>query len=118
MSDLYNRRPLSDGEFYTLQERLAELLRPLGWVVTSTDRNEGSGSRHDIDTPGRAVDWGHPHRFDSDDERAEQAVEYAKTLGLYAVYHDAGSGWHLHTQSVPAGWEAPDEPGGWFYRKG
>ena len=117
MSDLYNRRPLSDGEFYTRQERLGELLRPLGWVITSTDRNEGGDSRHETNVPGRAVDWGHPDRL-APCERSELVLRWAKTLGLYAIYHDAGSGWHLHTQSVPVGWEAPDEPGGWFYRKG
>jgi len=33
----------------------------------------------------------------------DEVVTVAHTLGLYCIYHDKGSGAHLHTQALPPG---------------
>lgn len=115
MSDQYNRRPLSPTEFRQRVNRLLELYPHAR--ITSTWRSEEKnlavggqpGSKHTFSPlEPIAVDV-----VDDDMENiiykdavADARIEFthqAKTLGLYAIYHDVGSGPHLHLQAHPPG---------------
>lgn len=112
MGDHYRRRPLSGSEFHVRLERLLEL-EP-GLSVTGGARSKSrsvalgasEGDRHRHDRAGVAADLVHDGQ--ADPEVRDRVLGYAKILGLWGVWHDVGQGLHLHTQSVPPGYDGPE----------
>ena len=127
MNRALNRRPLSPDEFRARVQRLLELRE--GGRITSTWRSEGQNSAVGGSPESKhlwgpltpiAVDivWNYVSSLDlksrqhPDTETAvthaletyhTEVLEDAKTLGLYGIVHDKGSGIHLHLQAVPPG---------------
>lgn len=112
--DELGRVPLTPEEFSHSCNSLALILQAAGinTAITSMMRNEEvnqlSGatpqSKHRC-RPMIATDYSmsvNGHVMESE-INIKMALGYAHDLGLWATYHDTGSGPHLHTQGLPVG---------------
>jgi len=99
------RHPMSPVEFDTAVRRFIQLHSYLS--VSSGRRSEEhnlavGGDPESKHVYGMAVDLvTHPKSVQSHD--VERMISTAKTLGLWAQWHDTGSGPHLHLQGLPTG---------------
>ena len=105
----YNRKPMSRAEFDAACARLEQLRPDLSESsgARSVPRNESVGgdqqSKHVATTDRPAMARDYETDFDMAPDNITMLEQQAKTLGLWAVYHDAGSGDHLHVQGLPPG---------------
>lgn len=114
-ADHYHRPDyMSPAEFRAKVTRLRQLH---GGSISSSHRghlsNQAAGGKSDsrhllspLEPIACDISW--PAGLPSG--QSNQAVIDAKVLGLYAIYHDTGSGDHLHLQGVRPGFELPE---GW-----
>jgi len=105
----FNLRPLSPSEFRDRIRRFQEIYPD--YHISSTWRSEvanmraqGNPSSDHLESPLEPIAcdlvW---TGLDSREPPSEECVHTAHTLGLYAIYHDKGTGFHLHTQANPPG---------------
>lgn len=102
-----NREPLSRAEFdrrcAILEDRFPTLSQTSGRRSHARNRRVG-GSAASKHLSGMAKDYAHDGGEDvpADDEAAilRFAVE---DLGLWALWHGEGGGFHLHVQGLPTG---------------
>lgn len=118
--DHFGRVPMTPHEFAIARHVLRLELIDLRFAARisgrqrTQERNEKVGgspkSKHLLD-PMMAVDFVvHDHRgmiVQPDSSYSAQVIGVAVDLGLWARYHDAGSGPHLHLQGLPRGMISP-----------
>jgi len=100
------RHPMTPTEYDAAKRRLLELHPYLSVgsgkrTQAHNDSLPGSNpnSKHVV---GMGDDLSSHERFLSEFERGA-LVKDAKTLGMWAIYHDVGTGSHLHIQGLPPG---------------
>ena len=96
-----DRQPMTPSEFddtcRTLERRCPWLWTTSGY--RSAERNERVGGHPDSKhVVGMARDY-----VAASVEKMHDAASVARSLGLWVVVHDAGSGDHIHTQGLPPG---------------
>lgn len=120
-ADHYHRPDyMSPAEFRARVARFMQVHE--GGEITSSHRghlsNQTAGGKSDsrhlispLEPIACDISWG----CEVPSGASNQMVIDAKVLGLYAIYHDTGSGEHLHLQGVRPGFELPE---GWLLGMG
>ena len=103
------RVPLSPAEFAAacrmLERRRRDLSLRSGVRTEEHDRSvSGAGALSKHRRPyAMAHDYTSVHAYEVGSMAADALVRAAQELGLWAIYHDAGTGAHLHVQGLPPG---------------
>lgn len=92
--------PVLGPELRAFHAKLAKLILPAGsrvsgWWRTPESNASSGGREYSQHLLGLAIDIVTPN--------PRAVIDAASRLGLIAIYHNVGSGWHVHVQARPAG---------------